>query len=80
MVGGKIMGDCTWEKVDGRYKCMAKKCKHWTKKGCELGKISLSCINNECKFNVEISHGVYRCSSMDVFLDADGKCLCLKTF
>ena len=64
------MNDCTWEKVDGRYVCMAKKCPHWRETGCELGKVTLTCENEECKWNVDM-----HCKTMDVYLDADGKCL-----
>lgn len=69
---------CTWKKVDGRYICMAKHCPHWQEGGgCELGKVSLSCDNADCKWNL----GRYelnvagRCKCMDVHLDADGKCM-----
>ena len=68
--------DCTWEKVDGQYKCQAKKCTHWLDNGaCKLGKVSLSCDNNECKWNKEAMPGIFRCSIMDVHLNADGKCI-----
>lgn len=66
------MSECTWEKLDGRYICMAKHCPHWLDGGkCQIGKVTLSCDNEECKWNVLGG----RCSSMDVHLDADGKCL-----
>jgi len=61
---------CTWEKVDGRWVCQAKQCRHWRPNGCELGKVSLTCDNDDCKWNKE-GH----CGSMDVHLDADGRCL-----
>lgn len=65
------MMDCTWEKKDGRYVCMAKHCPHWLKGGsCAIGKVTLSCDNDECKWNTE-----HKCACMDVHLDADGKCL-----
>jgi len=70
------MSNCTWKKVDGRYICQAKKCTHWLKDGgCTLGKISLTCDNGDCKFNVKVAPGVYRCKSMDIHLNADGQCL-----
>ena len=63
---------CTWEKVNGRWVCQAKECTHWRKTGCELGKVSLSCDNSDCKWHIEKAN---RCICMDVHLDADGKCL-----
>jgi len=66
---------CTWKKIDGRYRCMATKCPHRLEGGgCKLGKVSLTCDNKECMYN---SHEapIYGCLSMDVHLDADGKCL-----
>jgi len=69
------MSSCTWEKVDGRYVCQAKHCPHWSSDGCLLGKVSLTCDNNECKWNRVGDNFVSRCGSMDVHLDADGKCL-----
>lgn len=70
------MQNCdTWEKVDGRYVCMAKECCHWRDGGgCHLGKISLTCDNMECKWNKKIQPGTYGCICMDVHLDANGKC------
>lgn len=62
--------DCTWEKKDGRYVCQAVMCAHWSEHGCKLGKVSLSCDNDECAWNRD-----HRCGCMDVHLDADGKCL-----
>ena len=65
---------CTWKKVNGRYICQATKCPHWLKGGgCKLGKASVTCDNNECKWNLGI--GINKCSSMDLHLDADGRCL-----
>lgn len=65
------MVGCTWEKREGRYICMAKHCPHWMKGGrCKIGKVTLTCDNGECKWNKE-----HFCISMDVHLDADGKCL-----
>lgn len=63
---------CTWEKVDGRWVCQAKECPHWRKDGCELKKVSLTCDNDDCKWNIK---NAGRCLTMDVHLDADGKCL-----
>lgn len=72
----EAMGECTWKKKDGRWQCQAVKCEHWKDGGvCGLGKVSLTCDNNDCKWNVEIIPGVYACQSMDVHLDADGNCL-----
>lgn len=63
---------CTWKKVDGRFVCQAKHCPHWSKDGCKLGKVSLSCDRDDCRWNIK---GGHRCITMDVHLDADGKCL-----
>lgn len=40
-------------------------------------KVSLSCDNEECKWNIKIADRSpsHACSCMDVHLDADGKCL-----
>lgn len=70
------MAECTWEKKDGRYVCMAKHCPHWDIRWpshCLLGKVTLSCDNDDCNWNSE-GH----CGCMDVHLDADGKCLGFK--
>jgi len=64
------MGTCTWEKKDGRYICMAKHCPHWDNGNCLIGKVTLSCDNEEC-----IWYNDHFCKCMDVHLDADGKCL-----
>lgn len=70
------MTKCTWEKQDGRWICMAKKCHHWKEGGiCGLGKVSLTCDNWDCEFNIELTPGVYGCHSMNAHLDANGKCL-----
>ena len=61
---------CTWIKQDGRWVCQAKECIHWSLEGCKLGKVSLTCDNDDCKWNKK-GH----CGCMDVHLDADGKCL-----
>jgi len=61
---------CDYVKQDGRWICQATQCNHWTKEGCELGKVSLTCDDDDCQWN-EGGH----CKSMDVHLDADGKCL-----
>ncbi len=66
------MNNCTWEKHGGRYVCMAKHCLHWDKGNCKLGKVTLSCDNQDCFWN---SEGNHVCKCMDVHLDADGKCL-----
>lgn len=63
---------CSWRKEDGHWICQARECHHWTEDGCELGKVSLSCDNSECRWHVEPGN---RCMCMDVHLDADGKCL-----
>ena len=63
------MEKCTWEKKAGRYICIAKHCPHWHKDGCLIGKVGLSCDNEECVWNND-----HRCKGMDVHLDADGKC------
>lgn len=62
---------CTWEKFEGRYVCMARHCPHWLKDGsCAIGKVTLSCDNEECFWNRDRT-----CGCMDIHLDADGKCL-----
>ena len=69
---------CTWEKKDGRYICMAEHCPHWKEGGgCKLMKVSLSCDNEDCVFNICIAERspANACRCMDVHLDADGKCL-----
>ena len=66
------MGTCTWEKQNGRYVCMAKHCPHWDNGNCLIGKVTLSCDNEECIWH---NHEVHFCKCMDVHLDADGKCL-----
>jgi len=66
---------CTWKKVNGRYMCQAVMCEHWTEEGCLLGKVSLSCDNDECIYHLEKGN---HCACMDVHLDADGKCLGVK--
>ena len=69
-------GNCTWEKVNGRWRCKAEQCAHWSPGGiCKIGKVSLSCDNSDCVWNTELSPGHYGCHSMDVHLDADGRCL-----
>jgi hypothetical protein len=68
----------TWKKCDGRYLCIAKKCKQWTENGCLLRKVGLTCDNKECKFNVSPILGIYQCGCMDVHLDANGQCLGFK--
>ncbi len=75
------MGDCTWKKVDGKWQCQAEQCIHWQEGGiCKIGKVSLTCDNNNCKWNKQIlDAGIYVCATMDVHLDADGKCLSIET-
>jgi len=70
-----MMGDCTWKKVDGRWLCQAEQCTHWDAGKCKIGKVSLSCDNNDCKWNVVLVPGIYGCLTMDIHLDADGKCI-----
>jgi hypothetical protein len=63
-------------KENGKYVCQAKSCPHRLENGgCKMGKVSLTCDDNECEFNVSTAPGVYGCKSMDVHLGADGKCL-----
>jgi hypothetical protein len=71
---------CTWKKVDGKWQCQAKECIHYGENGkCKIGKVSLTCDNNDCCWNTQIDgHGIYVCQSMDVHLDANGKCLGFK--
>ncbi len=70
------MGECTWKKVEGHWQCQATMCIHYGKGGaCKLGKVSLTCDNNDCKHNRSLAPGVYGCQSMDIHLNADGKCL-----
>jgi len=70
------MSKCTWVKQDGRWCCQATMCVHYGKGGtCKLGKVSLTCDNNDCKHNKSLAPGVYGCQSMDIHLNADGKCL-----
>lgn len=72
------MSGCSGEamKVNGKWVCHAEKCPHRLEDGgCGLGKVSLTCDNNACQFNKQLAPGVYGCISMDVHLDAEGKCL-----
>jgi len=67
---------CKPVNVDGRLVCQAKKCPHRLEGGgCKLGKVSLTCDNMDCKWNIEIAFGRYGCKSMDLHLDANGRCL-----
>ena len=71
------MASCTWHKEQGRYVCMAKHCQHWMSGGgCRLMKVSLSCDNEECIWNIKIADRspANACKCMDVHLDAEGKC------
>jgi hypothetical protein len=71
--------NCTWKRVDGRYLCQAVQCIHWMDGGkCAIGKVTLTCDNNDCEWNDSIDNRVYVCRCMDVHLDADGRCLGLK--
>lgn len=66
----------TWENDEGRWICKAKECNNYLKGGgCKLGKISITCDNNLCKWNKMIAPGIYGCLCMDVHLDAIGRCL-----
>uniref|UniRef100_A0A6M3KSC9 Uncharacterized protein n=1 Tax=viral metagenome TaxID=1070528 RepID=A0A6M3KSC9_9ZZZZ len=67
----------TWSKNEGKYTCQATQCLHFLDGGgCKLGKVSLTCDNNECSSNRKVEcFGIYICSGMDVHLDANGKCL-----
>lgn len=66
----------TWKSTDGRWLCQAKHCTHWVSGGgCKLGKVSVTCDNNLCKWNQSIAPGVYGCKCMDLHLNADGTCL-----
>ncbi len=68
--------ECEAEKIAGRYVCMAKSCPHRLEGGgCKLGKISLTCDNNDCQWNIAIAPGVSGCKCMDLHLDADGECI-----
>ena len=69
------MGECTWKKVDDRWLCQAEMCEHWDNGKCKIGKVSLTCDNNDCRWNSQIIMGIYVCQSMDVHLDAGGRCL-----
>ncbi len=71
------MEEPSYDKINGKYICKSKGCSHYSEEeGCTLGKVSITCDNNDCRFNKQISSlGVYTCSCMDVHLDADGKCL-----
>jgi len=66
----------TWEQLGGRWICQAEKCTHHLNGGgCALGKISLTCDDNSCKWNKTLAPGIYGCMSMDVHLNALGRCL-----
>jgi len=61
--------------VSGRWVCHAEKCPHrLAEGGCALGKVSLTCDDNSCRWNHSIAPGVYGCLAMDVHLDAQGRC------
>lgn len=66
--------------LDGHWVCQAKRCPHRIASGgCKLGKVSLSCKNTDCWWNIEVAIGDYRCRCMDIHLDTDGKCLGVKS-
>jgi len=72
--------NCTWKKEKNHYICIAKKCPHNLKNGgCELGKVSLTCDNTDCKYNKIATPGIYVCISMDIHLGANGECLLKKS-
>lgn len=63
-------------KIDGQWVCQAKKCPHRVDGGgCKLGKVSLTCENTYCRWNIEITPGVHGCKCMSIQLDADGHCV-----
>ncbi len=65
----------TWENIDGRWVCQAKQCQHYLDGGgCKLAKVSLTCDNGDCKWNKMIAPGVYGCLSMEIHLNASGRC------
>lgn len=69
----------TWKRTKGIWVCEAAHCKNCLANGgCRLGKVSLTCDDNECQFNKEIQPGIYGCISMDIHLNAEGKCLLKK--
>lgn len=70
------MVKCEAEEIDGRYVCKATHCPHHLKGGgCKLGKVSITCDNNKCDWNIHVGAGIYRCKAMDIHLDASGRCL-----
>ncbi len=66
----------TWESQSGRWTCKAEECKQWLEGGgCSLGKVSLTCDNNNCRWNKKVDgYGIYVCLCMDIHLDSDGRC------
>ena len=62
---------CTWTEVDGRFVCQAVECTHWTPGGCELGKVSLSCSNRDCRWHAGSTN---HCRCMHVTLGKDNEC------
>ena len=51
---------CEAKKVDGRWVCYAEKCPHRIEGGgCQLNKATVTCDNNDCRWNVELAPGVY---------------------
>lgn len=67
----------SWRKEGGRFFCESKGCHHWSKKGCTIRKVTLTCDDTDCCFNSERG-GLYGCSCMDVHLDGNGNCLSKK--
>jgi hypothetical protein len=66
------MSECTWVEIDGRFICQAKECTHWTPEGCELGKVSLTCNKNDCRWHTgQTNH----CKCMHVTLGTDARCM-----
>ena len=65
------MSDCTWVEVDGQFVCQARECTHWTPDGCELGKVSLSCSNTDCRWHIGATN---RCRCMNVTLGKNNEC------
>ncbi|MBU0847635.1 hypothetical protein KKH23_10655 [Patescibacteria group bacterium] len=67
------------QKEGGRWVCHAESCPHRRDSqrggGCMLGKVSLTCDDNDCNWNVMLAPGIYGCRAMDIHLDAQGRCL-----
>lgn len=78
IMGGKQATKSQVRKEFGKYFCENTHCTKWTKDGCLLRKVGLTCDNGECWFNISPIPGVYQCGCMDVHLDANGKCMGFK--